>query len=270
MSEENTTLLSFSEALNALDNASKESFLAEAWIPSLKKNIKIKEITAKQQKSLIESAIDSTVSKSTFTKAFYEIILANCLEDKSVIEQFTIVDKASIAFAMRYQISNTLKVVYSNEPKIENDLNLNDIISKFISYNHPEKEVISFSKNSVNIEVDICLPTILDEIKIDPFVYGKDKNEDQVEEIKSVILGAFLGETAKYIKDIRINDKAIGYSTLNVSQKIQFVEKFPATLVQNILSKVVKWKEELDNVYTVSYENISKTIEVDSLLFLTN
>jgi hypothetical protein len=68
MNNENDNNLNFNEVLNILDNASKESFVKEAWIPSLKRTVKIKEINAKQQKSIIESAIDSAVIKSTFSK----------------------------------------------------------------------------------------------------------------------------------------------------------------------------------------------------------
>ena len=74
MSETNVT---FTQALNILDNISKESFLTDVWIPSLKQFIKVKEINAKQQKSIIESAIDSTVSKSNFSKILFDVKVAS-------------------------------------------------------------------------------------------------------------------------------------------------------------------------------------------------
>ena len=159
MPEENNNIVTFDDALSILTNVSKDFFVADAWVPSLNRMVKVQEITAKQQKCLIESAIDSAVKKSTFSKYFYEIVSSNCLEEKSIIDKFTIADKISIAFSMRSQISNEIKVTFQEEPtKIEETIELDKILNKFTEYLHPEPEVVIFSKNSVNIEAIIELP----------------------------------------------------------------------------------------------------------------
>ena len=271
MPEENNNIVTFDDALSILTNVSKDFFVADAWVPSLNRMVKVQEITAKQQKCLIESAIDSAVKKSTFSKYFYEIVSSNCLEEKSIIDKFTIADKISIAFSMRSQISNEIKVTFQEEPtKIEETIELDKILNKFTEYLHPEPEVVIFSKNSVNIEAIIELPFFSEEFKFDTYIYGNDKNADQAEEIKNIIAGAFLGETAKFIREIKINDKVLEYNSLHIPQKIRFVEKLPAALVQNILEKIIKWKSDLDKISTVTHEDISKNIEVDSLLFLAS
>jgi hypothetical protein len=273
MSEE-TKQINLAQALSILDNVSKEFFITEAWVPSLKRTVKIKEITANQQKTIIESAIDSVVSKSTFSKIFYEIVSYNCLEEKSVIEAFTVADKASISFSMRKQISDTIKVVLREEPKIELEVSLEDIITKFCSYTHPENKLIKFEKNGVTIEVEIGLPLFSTESTFDSLIYGKEKSDNQVEEIKNLLTGAFLGEAAKYIKEIRVGDQSLQYSSLYNKQKILVVEKFPAALVQTIIENIISLKKELDTLSTVSVgegkDEITKVIEVDNLLFLTN
>jgi hypothetical protein len=268
MSEQTTTQINFNEALNILNNISKESFSSDVWIPSLKRSVKIQEITAKQQKTLIESAIDSTVLKSTFSKYFYEIVCSNCSEDKEIVEKFTTIDKHSIAFSMRYQISDKIKVLFQEEPKIESDVNISDVLNNFKEYTHPEAEIINFSKNSVELEVLIDIPTFSEESKFDSYIYGKEKKSDEVEEIKNIITGAFLGETSKYIRQVKLNGTDFDYQSMHIPQKIQFVEKLPAALVQNILEKVVKWRGEINNLSTVKYEEVSKIIEVDSMLFV--
>lgn len=269
MSEEIKNI-SFNDALNMLDSVSKESFVTDAWVPSLNRSVKIKEITAKQQKTILESAIDSAVSKSTFGKVFFDIITANCLEDKNIVENLTIADKASIAFVMRSQISNTIKVIFKEDPKVESKISLDNILSKFSEYVHPTSEILEVSKNGVNISTEISLPTISDEFKFDSFLYGKKAKEDQVEEAKEIITSAFLGEAAKYIKEITIDGTPLGYSGLGIAQKLMFVEKLSATLVQKILEKIIAWKSDLDKIYTVNHEGIDKVIEIDNLLFLSN
>ena len=139
MSEQNSNITNFTEAVDLLNNISKESFVADVWIPSMEKTVKIQEITAKQQKSLIESAIDSVISKSTFSKFFYEIVSLNCLEEKNVIESFTIIDKVSIALSLRQQISDTLKIVFQETPKVETNVKISDVIEKFLTYKHPNR-----------------------------------------------------------------------------------------------------------------------------------
>jgi hypothetical protein len=273
MSEENKPI-DLAQALSILDNVSKEFFITEAWIPSLKRSVKIKEITANQQKAMIESAIDSVVSKSTFTKVFYNIVLSNCLEEKSVVEAFTVADKASIGFSMRKQISDTIKVVLNEDPKIELEVALSDIISKFTSYVHPDNQIVKFEKNGVSIEVEMGLPLFSSESAFDAVIYGKEKSDNQVEEIKNLVTGAFLGETAKFIKEIKVGEQSLNYSSLHIQQKILVVEKFPAALVQSVLESIVSLKKDLDTLSTVSVgegeEEITKIIEVDNLLFLTN
>jgi hypothetical protein len=269
MSEEIKNI-SFNDALSMLDSVSKESFITDAWVPSLNRNVKIKEITAKQQKTILESAIDSAVSKSTFGKVLFEIITSNCLEDKKIVENLSIADKASIAFTMRTQISDSIKVVFKEDPKIESKISLDSILLKFTEYVHPVNEILEVSKNGVKISAEICLPTISEEFKFDSFLYGNKAKEDQVEEVKYIITNAFLGEAAKYIKEITIDDTSLGYFSLGITQKIMFVEKLSATLVQKILEKVIVWKSDLDKIYTVNHEGIDKVIEIDNLLFLSN
>ena len=46
MSEQSTTQINFNDALNILSNASKEAFTTDVWIPSLKRHVKIEELSA--------------------------------------------------------------------------------------------------------------------------------------------------------------------------------------------------------------------------------
>ena len=270
MSDKNINITNFNEAVNILDNLSKESFTSEVWIPSLEKFIKIQEITAKQQKSLIESAIDLVSSKQTFSKFFYEIVLQNCIE-KDLVKSFTIADKFSIAFYLRQQISDDINVIFQENPEVKSSIEISKIIEKILQYKHPKPEIMLFSKNNVNIEIEMSMPIFSEESSFDSYIYGKDLNKkDQIQEIKNIITDAFIGEVAKFIKEIKINDNSMNYNILHIPQKIQFVEKLPASLIKNVLEKAVKWKSEIDNLSSVNFENYSKNIEVDTILFVGN
>jgi hypothetical protein len=268
---ENTPInLSFKEALNALEAVTKDSFVNEVWIPSLRKNITIKEINAKQQKELLESAIDSSVYKSSFSKTFYDILLSNASEPKDALDAFNIADKMAVSLALREQISPTIKIEF-NENLSEN-IELKNISNKLQQYSLPEPITFETIKNNVSIKVETSLPTILSEVNFEAFLSKNKKKTDDVEEVKSLIANAFLTETAKYIKSISIDSQDLNFQSFAVSQKIQFVEKLPATIIQQIIDIITKWKKELENILTITSSNgeNTKLLDIDSLLFLTN
>jgi hypothetical protein len=270
MSEDTPIVLSFKDALDTLETFSKNSFKSEVWVPSLKRNITIKEINAKQQKELLESAIDSSVYKSSFSKTFYNILSSNTTETKDVLDSLNLADKTAIAIGLRNQISPTIKVNFKDEENEE--VSLKPLLDKILAYNTPEPITFDIDKNGVSISVTVTLPSIISEMHFDAFLLKNKKKTDDIEEVKILITDAFLSETAKYIKSIFIDSQNLNFESFSIHQKIQFVEKLPATIIQQIIDIITKWKKELEGLLTVNSpdnKNI-KTLEVDSLLFLTN
>jgi hypothetical protein len=62
--------LNFNNALEAIE-AISNSFTVDAWVPSKEKFYSFKEIDAKQQKTLLSSAMNSSVYNTNFVKTFY-------------------------------------------------------------------------------------------------------------------------------------------------------------------------------------------------------
>ena len=263
------TPLSFKDALGILDTLSNETFVNEAWSPSLKRNIVLKEISAKQQKALLETAIDSSMYKSTFSKTFYEIVTANSTEPKEVIESLNLADKLSLALSLRSQISSSVKVDFDTAeefdiaPLLEN-------ISKYVA---PEPKIISITKSGISISLTLFLPTMLNDFLFDSYLLKNKKKTDDTEEVRSLITDAFLNEASKYIRDVSANDEDLRYSTMSIAQKIQVVEKLPAALIQQLVDVVTAWKKELEQLVTVTSRvnpKETRVVEIDSMLFLTN
>ena len=259
--------LNFDDALSSLETLTSNSFLTDAWIPSLNKTVQLKELTAKQQMTLIENFFDAIENKITFSKTFFNIILENCLEDSLVIDDLTIIDKASLAFFIRNQLSDKLKVEFQENPKIEHEIETNTILEKFKSFSHPTKETIQESEGSMTIEVQIEVPKMKQENDFDLFIFEKTKIEDEFENFKTVIGNSFLGELAK---EIKINNNLFNYKELSVDNKIKVVEKLPIFITKKIIEKINVWKIELEKLCTVKHENLEKTIKIDALLFLIN
>lgn len=270
MTEENTTILDFNDALNAINNASK-TFKIDVWIPSKSKYISFKEIDAKQQKNLLSAAMDNSVYNSDFIKTFYDILKNNILsEDISTIDELTIVDRSFIAISLKSQISNELNVKFNDE--ISEKINLNDIISKFTSYKLPSSEEISLKNDSVILSVGIDIPSIKTEIDYEENFYKDCKKVDEIKtnkDVQSIISDAFISETSKYIKYIKVNDSQFNFDSLTFNQKIRSAEKLPSGLIQKVLEVIANWKKDIDLILTVNSGELKKVISIDSLLFLS-
>ena len=105
---EENIILDFTNALDILNKVS-ESFKVETWIPSKGSYLTFKELDAKQQKSLLNAAMDTSVYNTGFIKAFYNILNENVLsEGENLIDSLTLADKACVALTLRGQISDEI------------------------------------------------------------------------------------------------------------------------------------------------------------------
>lgn len=269
--------LNFDKALQAIQSIT-DSFVVDVWIPSVKKSYQFKEIDAKQQKSLLVSALNSSVYNSNFVKNFYKILEQNFVskDEISVLNDFTIYDKIAIALALKKQISDETRVVFDEKNNIAKNIKIEPIIEKFKNFETPQDANIEFKNDSVSIKIQISLPTIKKEFDYESEIHKKEKRVDDIkniEDVQTIVADAFISETTKYIKNVLINDENINYQDYDFHKKIILVEKLPSAIVQKILENVSKWKKEIDSILTIETEENSqkytKVINVDSLLFLS-
>lgn len=274
---ENNKNLNFDKALQAIESIT-ESFVVDVWIPSAKKTYKFREIDAKQQKSLLVSALNSSVYNANFVKNFYKILENNfvCEDGVSVLNEFTIYDKLAIALALKKQISEETRVVFDEKNNIVKNVKLDSIIEKFKTFETPQPVDAEFKNDSVSINIKVALPTIKKEFDYESEIHKKEKKVDDIkniEDVQSIVADAFISETSKYIKEVLINDENINYQDFDFHKKIILVEKLPSAIIQKVLENVSKWKKEIDSILTVETEEnnqkYSKIISIDSLLFLS-
>jgi hypothetical protein len=269
MTEENT-ILDFNAAINALNSVS-ESFKIGVYIPSKEKTIYFKEIDAKQQKTLLSSAMDNSVYNSEFVKTFYSILKENILsEEKSVVDELTVSDKSFIAIALKSQISEELTVKFNDD--ISSKINLNDVISRFNDYKTPNLTDVELKNETVSLIVGVSLPTIKTEVEYEENFYNDYKKIDDIKtnkDVQAIISDAFISETSKYINYVTINGAKYDFNTLTFNQKLRVVEKLPSGLIQKVLAQVSEWKNDIDSILTVTNGDLKKVITIDSLLFLS-
>jgi hypothetical protein len=270
MAEEN---ISFNDVLSTLDTFTQDLCVFEAWVPSLQKNVTIKELTAKQQKQLLNFVVDSATSyKSFFAKPFYNILTENCNLSKQDIDNLSFIDYTSLAIAIRKQISETLKVEFTNDSETySEDIALNVILENFQNLKYPEPQDLTTTKETLQVDLKIKIPTILDDVLYFDHLPTIKRGDSQEDALKLIVAEAYIYETSKCLSDVSINGKSINYSSLSVKQRYQLLERLPATILQKILSQYASWRKSIDQCLTVvSSRNDSKTLEIDTLLFLTS
>jgi hypothetical protein len=275
--EENNKIKNFEDALSAIDTISK-SFSFEIWIPSKQKNVIFKEIDAKQQKKLLNSAMNSSVYNTNFIKDFYQILKENLLDKEFLneLDNLTIFDKYCIAIALKSKISKEINVTFDSKQNISKQVNLTDILSKFKVFSNPPDETLSVDSNDVMVSVTVSLPTIGLEHQYENQIHKSDKTVEDIkstQDVQKIVADAFLGETSKYIKNIKINEYDLNFESYNFNEKIKIVEKLPSGIIQKILEIVSKWKKEVDYILTVETEvdgnKYSKTLTIDGVFFLS-
>jgi hypothetical protein len=267
---EENTILDFNSALNILGKAS-ETFKVEAWIPSIGSYLSFKELDAKQQKELLSAAMDTSVYNTSFIKTFYSILTDNILtDDKNVIDSFTLSDKASIALSLRSRISDQINVTFDEKQDISKKYDIDTFLTKFKSYKTPETVILDSKSDTFSLKVEVLYPTVKTEVDYDIQFKGNKKSEDvkTSEDLQHLVSNAFLGETSKYINRVWINGDEIVLNTLKFEQRIKLVEKLPSNLIQKIIETLSIWKKDLDEILTVSHGEYTKTVSIDSLLFL--
>jgi hypothetical protein len=252
----------------------KDLCVVEAWIPSLQKSISVKELTTKQQKTLLSSIVESASDlKPSFTKNLYQILLQNCLIPSNVVNAFTIIDLASIVVALRKQINSSVKVNFDKEDgsKTSELISLDDIATQFKNFIMPEPVKIQLSREAFDIIITSKIPTIEDDVIFFEFLPSAKKQTTDAENLKQLIAETYMYESAKCIASVEVAKNDLSYNTLTPKQKYALIEKMPASLIQDLLTQYAKWKDSLNQILTVkSSSGLSKVLETDSILFLTS
>jgi len=262
--------MDFNKALEALNQAS-ESFIIDAWVPSLQKNLTFKQLDAKQQKDLLGSVMDTSVYNTSFVKAFYNILKNNILTENVDVDKFTLVDKTVIGLYLKNQISDEINVFFGDKNEVSQKFPLKPILEMFKSYKTPDSIVLEDKNNQFSLKIKISYPTIKIEYDYDDQNKNNKKSEDvkTTEDIQKLITESFLGEISKYIDKIWINDDEINVLEMTFNQKVKLIEKLPSTLIQKIIDNVSNWKSEIDDILRVKHEEYTKIISLEGSLFLS-
>ncbi len=237
---------STSDFINKLTELKKDF---KVFIPSTKKETTAKQITLKQQKDIISTAINGVLGALQFTKSINDVINENIKGD-----DFYTFDRVPALLALRVQS-------LGDKIKAEN----NEIVSLKPAL-EKAKKVPSFKYTKTvsidNIKVDLRIPTLREENVI------VKRCIQEIDNLKSEDLSEAMGliyifELLKTIKSITIEEETVEFDDLKVTDRVKIIEQLPLELYEDItsfLDQLVKYETGLLTIDDT-------TITIDASLF---
>jgi hypothetical protein len=247
-----------SDILKQLDTLNQSTGI-DIFIPSLNRAVKFKNLNLKQQKDILKSSVDETLTKLTFIVNFYSIIQENILDKTIDVNSLYTFDRPSIALALR---ANGLSSEYVFD---ENVIDLNDLVTKIptIPVSH---DALSKTVELQNLSVDLEVPHLNIDRDVSLTAVNKLKNI-QERDIKTLVGELFIHEIIKFVKNVTFkgaeDDQTISFSGLKIEDKIAIIEKFPSNLTSKILEFIKSYRD-----FEVKFTTLGEaTIEIDGSFF---
>jgi hypothetical protein len=246
-----------SDVLKQLDAISVESGI-EVLVPSLGKTIKFRPLNLKQQKGLLKTSIDESLTRLSFNSLFYDIIKDNILEQGNINELYTF-DRSVIALALR------CKGLDSNYTAQETTIDLNSCLDTLSSIN-VTSQPLNTTVEDGNIIIKLQGPKLGTDKELNDYAVSKSKS-NQDTDFKTVIGELFVYELVKFISSVSITTETgvneINFKTIPVDDKIILVEKLPSTVTNKILEFVKSYR-----TFETQFTNINGVqIDIDGSFF---
>ena len=203
----------FNDILNEINNTKTP---ISCYAVSAKENVSILPLTLAQQKSIIETSMDSTLAALFFNSTFYKILKQNFKGD---ISKYNTIDRVNFAIALRCQLSENYT---ANDIKYS----LSEILKRNISLSCTTPDIVVSSENySFNVRV----PNLSLDDRINSLLLSKYKNENlNGVKLKTLISDLFVHEILKFITKLKVNDKEIDLH-VDLQSSVSLIEKIDSS-----------------------------------------
>jgi len=245
------------DVLKQLDAINKSTGIS-VYIPSLKKIAKFKTLNLKQQKELLKSSVDETLTKLAFITAFYKIIEENNLENVDINSLYTF-DRNVIALTLR---AHGLNEIYKTK---DVEINLIDLINSIPNITIQEESLFTtITVDSLRVELKAAQLGVDRDTSIATINKLKTTQE---RDIKGLVGELFIHEIIKFIQSVTVTvedtEHTSVFSELKIDDRIAIVEKFPSTLTNKVL-EFIKTYRDLENKFTTLDDS---SVEIDGSFF---
>jgi hypothetical protein len=236
------------EAINLIKSTQKTS---EIYVPSLRKTLKFKHLTAGQQEKFVQALVDNPGTQSRFTLTLIDIIKEN-IEDKSVVNQLTVLDRYAIGIGLRVaSIGKNLKTEVEAEPGISYTVDLESNL-KFVKekVNHNPFDPITID----DFKIEVQYPTISQEAANERFFKRDESAMDGTPEgVRSIISNAFVGDAMMFMKTLTItrpegDPLVIDFNAITLQDKLDLVRRLPNTVLEKMLDPMASVKRQIEGM----------------------
>ena len=240
-------------------NKLKEQGYYSIYIPSLKKSVSFAPLEIKHQKDILVAWSDPEFGQFKFINTLNQVII-DCLVDKAT--PLLVTDRPLITLAIRAQcVSGTYD--YIDDNGLNQSINLDEHLKdrKKLKLLTREKK---FNISSGKVKLVCSVPTLMQDKKFNVYIY----NQRPTALPNSEPPGAgdiFIGELAKYIDSIQINEQIIDCrSLLTPGQVVSLLERLPMSLTYKLTERLQPVRDiELASVQTTDLG----IIPIDARLF---
>lgn len=213
----------------------KNSF--NVFVPSLQTEVEVNAMTLAQQKTIIESSVDSSLAVLFFNVTFTKILNENF---KRKLSEVNVVDRVSFALGFRKQLKNIINVD-------GNDYNVSDILdaNKNKVYDLPS-QIISTD----NFKIHVNVPNLEIDNKINNILLKKYKDETPKTKFKSLISDLYSYEIFKFIDILEVNSTGDRINLKeDVSKGIELIESLGSSEFVGVIEYINKVRD-IEKEYT--------------------
>jgi hypothetical protein len=237
--------LNFQQLLDAINN--EQTFDLELFDAS---KLKFKQLTTLQLKELIQTVVDSPVTQAVFNSTITKVF-RNSLVEKQDVSNYTVLDRLLFVLETRIQSLSPTKTVNQDDKTVT--YNLSDIKTKLVESFKEAKELLGVQTTTKDkFTLTYSIPTLRTEQQLNEELYKKlEIDIKDVDQLRKIIGDAFINEIAKTLRTIEIDGNIFDFSTNTFKNRIKIIETLPASIIQDVIAYIEKYKGLIDSCLTV-------------------
>lgn len=229
------------------------------YIPSLEKDVKFKQLTTEQLKTLYKTTINKTILNLEFNTNFNQITKDNCLDKDINVDKLTIYDKILIFVKTRIDCLSPEVKFFLTEEEIET-LNTQDntvTVSILEHYNKfIEKKIFfkqeTYTTNNCSITCDI--PTLDIENKFQKELTSATLSDTKTEQLADIVGDTFVNEITKFIVNLKINETGFNLNETDFKTRLEIVKELPTSLIKNVLEYIENYKQITNQLLSIKID----------------
>ena len=218
------------------------------------------QLSTNQLKELIKTVVDSPLTQAAFNTTLSRIMKDSFVDREASSGSFNIVDRLLFCLTTRIESLSPIFNAAQKDKTIE--VNLLELKEKLVSAVEINRPFFSDQQTiSGDVRLAYGLPLVSTENQLNEELYkNADINIETPNELRKVLGEAFINEIAKTVKTLSVQDKTLDFNTVTFKSRLKTIESLPASLVQEVIGYVEKYKGVIDTCLKVN-EDYSVTID---------